>query len=179
MDAKHLFKIQTCSLSKKELTTFLVDYPIPSQFKVMLPKNTQTILDAPEGFMDLYINSFTWSNLRFPLPKLFCEVLNYYQVHISRFNPFGLAKLTTFAVFCKAYWWSLRCCIDKKSFKDPFPRHMRSTVMYQCLSTYPVDGQTFPGPILYFVCLQTSWEHSPANPVIIQLNDNCVLNSHD
>ncbi|GJZ82229.1 hypothetical protein Tco_0647402 [Tanacetum coccineum] len=31
------------------------------------------------------------------------SVLEYFQVHISRLNPFGCAKLTTFVVMCKAY----------------------------------------------------------------------------
>ncbi|GJS40477.1 hypothetical protein Tco_0565520 [Tanacetum coccineum] len=30
-------------------------------------------------------------------------VLNYFKVHISQFNPFGLDKLATFAVMWKAY----------------------------------------------------------------------------
>nr|GEV39466.1 hypothetical protein [Tanacetum cinerariifolium] len=38
-----------------------------------------------------------------PLPKFFSEVLNYFKVHISHFNPFGLAKLMTFGMMCKAY----------------------------------------------------------------------------
>nr|GFB21068.1 hypothetical protein [Tanacetum cinerariifolium] len=69
----------------------------------MLPKGNQTILDAPIGYVGLYTHFFTLSNLRIPLPKFFCEVVNYFKVHISRFNPFGIAKLTTFVVMCKAY----------------------------------------------------------------------------
>ncbi|GJY87012.1 putative ribonuclease H-like domain-containing protein, partial [Tanacetum coccineum] len=46
---------------------------------------------------------FTLPNLRIPLPKFFYEVVNYFKVHISRFSPFGLAKLTMFVVICKAY----------------------------------------------------------------------------
>ncbi|GJX18702.1 hypothetical protein Tco_0221379 [Tanacetum coccineum] len=37
------------------------------------------------------------------LTEFFCEVLEYFKVHISRLNPFGGAKLTTFIVMCKAY----------------------------------------------------------------------------
>nr|GEV11905.1 Pol polyprotein [Tanacetum cinerariifolium] len=69
----------------------------------MLPKRNQTIFDAPLGNVGLYTHYFTHSNLSIPLPKFFCEVLNYFKVHISHFNPFGLAKLTTFTVMCKAY----------------------------------------------------------------------------
>nr|GEW84571.1 hypothetical protein [Tanacetum cinerariifolium] len=38
-----------------------------------------------------------------PIPSFICKVLNYFKVHISRFNPFGMVKLTTFAVMCRAY----------------------------------------------------------------------------
>nr|GEZ53816.1 hypothetical protein [Tanacetum cinerariifolium] len=55
-------------LIKEELSEFLFMYPIPSKYKVILPKTNQTVYDA--------------SNV---------------------LNPFGCAKLTTFAVMCKAY----------------------------------------------------------------------------
>nr|GEZ58081.1 hypothetical protein [Tanacetum cinerariifolium] len=38
-----------------------------------------------------------------PILKFICEVLKYFKVHISRFNPFGMVNLTTFVVMCKAY----------------------------------------------------------------------------
>ncbi|GJS79642.1 hypothetical protein Tco_0729523 [Tanacetum coccineum] len=38
-----------------------------------------------------------------PLTDFFCEVLQYFKVYISRLNPFGCAKLTTFIIMCKAY----------------------------------------------------------------------------
>ncbi|GJQ94457.1 hypothetical protein Tco_0005596 [Tanacetum coccineum] len=69
----------------------------------MLPKRNLTIFDAPLGYVRLYTYFFTLSNLRIPLPEFFFEVLNYFKMHISCFNPFGLSKLTTFAVMCKAY----------------------------------------------------------------------------
>ncbi|GJV31831.1 hypothetical protein Tco_1392231 [Tanacetum coccineum] len=76
MSAKNVLRTQTCTLTKAELMKFLVDYDIPSEFKVMLPKSNQTMYDAPE---------------------------EYFHVHLSRLDRFGCAKLTTFAVMCKAY----------------------------------------------------------------------------
>ncbi|GKE12083.1 hypothetical protein Tco_1415634 [Tanacetum coccineum] len=58
-------------LSSEELAEFLELYPVPPEYNVMLHKSTQTIYDAPDGYVGL--------------------------------NPFGCAKLTTFAVMCKAY----------------------------------------------------------------------------
>ncbi|GJR65234.1 retrovirus-related pol polyprotein from transposon TNT 1-94 [Tanacetum coccineum] len=90
-------------LFKASFRKLVVDYDIPQDVRVKLSKRNQTIFDAPLGFVGLYTHSFTLSNLRIPLLKFFSEVLNYFKVHISRLNPFGLAKLMTFEVMCKAY----------------------------------------------------------------------------
>ncbi|GJT19853.1 hypothetical protein Tco_0878559 [Tanacetum coccineum] len=71
--------------------------------KVKLCKSNQTIYDAPDGFVGLYTHSFSLVNLKLLLLKFFCDVLEYLRVHVSMLNPFGCAKLTTFAIMCKAY----------------------------------------------------------------------------
>ncbi|GJU59648.1 hypothetical protein Tco_1237414 [Tanacetum coccineum] len=78
-------------------------FNIPQDVKIILPKRSQTIFDAPLGYVGLYTHHFSLSNLRLPIPSFICEVLNYFKVHISRFNPFSIVKLTTFAIMCKAY----------------------------------------------------------------------------
>ncbi|GJZ94288.1 hypothetical protein Tco_0666491 [Tanacetum coccineum] len=103
MSAKDYIATQTCELSKEEFNYFLTLYPIPSEYRVILPKSNQTIFDAPSGYVGLYTHSFSLGNLRLFLTEFFCEVLEYFQVHISRLNHFGCAKLTTFVVMCKAY----------------------------------------------------------------------------
>ncbi|GKC02428.1 hypothetical protein Tco_0994038 [Tanacetum coccineum] len=40
-----------CGLSVKELNEFLSSYPIPSEYDVILSKSTQTIFDAPPGYV--------------------------------------------------------------------------------------------------------------------------------
>nr|GEV22682.1 hypothetical protein [Tanacetum cinerariifolium] len=69
----------------------------------MLPKSNQTIYDALDGFIGLYTYSFTLANLRLPLPNFFVMFLSIFHVYLSRLNPFGCSKLTTFVVKCKAY----------------------------------------------------------------------------
>nr|GEX21083.1 hypothetical protein [Tanacetum cinerariifolium] len=103
MDSKFTFASQTCTLTRKKLNEFVIDFDIPRDVKVILPKRSQPILDAPLGYVSLYTHHFSLSNLRFPIPYFICKVLNYFNVHISCFNPFGMVKLTTFAVMCKAY----------------------------------------------------------------------------
>nr|GEU52201.1 hypothetical protein [Tanacetum cinerariifolium] len=93
----------TYELSQEELNDFLTIYPVPSEYHIILPKSNQIIFDAHPGYVGLYTHSFSLANLRLPLTESFCEVLRYSQVHISRLNPFGCDKLTTFVVMCKAY----------------------------------------------------------------------------
>ncbi|GJV13479.1 hypothetical protein Tco_1355020 [Tanacetum coccineum] len=103
MSAKDTIDVQRCGLLAKELNEFLSLYPIPSEYDVILPTSTQTIFDAPLGYVSLYTHSFSLANLRLPHTDFFYEVLQYFKVHISWLNPFGCAKLTTFIIMCKDY----------------------------------------------------------------------------
>ncbi|GJZ81387.1 hypothetical protein Tco_0646381 [Tanacetum coccineum] len=73
MDAKFIIALQTCTLTKDELSQLAVDYDIPQNVRVLLPQRTQTIFDAPLGFIGLYTHHFTLYNLRVPIPKFICE----------------------------------------------------------------------------------------------------------
>ncbi|GJR53225.1 hypothetical protein Tco_1403746 [Tanacetum coccineum] len=57
MSAKNALAIQRCELSRKELDEFLSFYPIPSEYRVILPTSTQTILDAPPEYIDIIVPS--------------------------------------------------------------------------------------------------------------------------
>ncbi|GKA67885.1 hypothetical protein Tco_0767802 [Tanacetum coccineum] len=103
MSAKDSIATQTCELFKEKFNDFLTIYPIPSKYRIILPKSNQTVFDAPPGYVGLYTHSFSLANLRLSLTELFYEVLEYFQVHISRLNPFSCAKLTTSVVMCKVY----------------------------------------------------------------------------
>ncbi|GKB48488.1 hypothetical protein Tco_0899241 [Tanacetum coccineum] len=102
LDTADSITTQTCEISQ-EFNDFLALYPFPSEYLVILAKSNQTVFDSPPRYVWLYTYSFSLANLRLPLTEFFCEVLEYFQVHISRLNPFGCAKLTTFVVICKAY----------------------------------------------------------------------------
>ncbi|GKC64691.1 hypothetical protein Tco_1097289 [Tanacetum coccineum] len=74
MSAKDTIVVQRCGLSSKELNEFLSSYSIPSEYDVILPTSTQTIFDAPPGYVGLYTHSFSLANLRLPLTDFFCEL---------------------------------------------------------------------------------------------------------
>ncbi|GKC70648.1 hypothetical protein Tco_1116531 [Tanacetum coccineum] len=130
ISAKDTIAVQRYGLLARDLNEFLSSYPIPSKYDVILPISTQTIFDAPPGYVGLYTHSFSLANLMLPLTDFFCEVLQYFKVYISRLNPFGCAKLTTFIIMCKAYG----CEPSVDLFRGAIPR-----IWYRfsfCLSEY-------------------------------------------
>ncbi|GKA49861.1 hypothetical protein Tco_0742934 [Tanacetum coccineum] len=62
MSVKDTIVVQHCGLSAKELNEFLSFYPIPSEYDVILPKSTETIFDAPPGYVGL-LNPFGCAKL--------------------------------------------------------------------------------------------------------------------
>ncbi|GJX66717.1 probable xyloglucan endotransglucosylase/hydrolase protein 30 [Tanacetum coccineum] len=158
----------------EEFNDFLTLYPIPSEYHVILPKSNQTIFDAPPGYVRLYTHSFSLANLRLPLTEFFCEVLEYFQVYISRLNPFGCAKLTTFVVMCKAYGcepsvdlfrgFFNMCRADKwLNFAKRSEKHIPNLLPKSISPSVCV----FPDPILFLAGLKPSWEYGQQRPAIM------------
>ncbi|GJZ16896.1 hypothetical protein Tco_0553019 [Tanacetum coccineum] len=131
------------------------------------------------------IRSCFFRGLWLPLPKFFCDVLEYFHVHVSKLNRFGCAKLTTFTVMCKAYggeptvelfrsFFNLDCPEvlskdnrwDKRSFKDKIPPSIYENPFYQRLSRHLVNVRTFPDLILFLAGLKTLWDHGQQRPAI-------------
>ncbi|GJX01847.1 hypothetical protein Tco_0185760, partial [Tanacetum coccineum] len=93
----------TCSLAQNALVDFVKEYGIPWCYDPKLPTLHQTVLDAPEGYIPLHLSRFTIGNLHFPLNDFCLDVFKIFQCHFPLLNPFGVARITTFAVACKAY----------------------------------------------------------------------------
>ncbi|GJW49518.1 hypothetical protein Tco_0090869 [Tanacetum coccineum] len=140
MSAKDTIVVQRCGLLAKELNEFLSLYPIPLEYDVILPTSTQTILDAPPGYVGLYTHSFSLANLRLPLTDFFCE---YPQLLLDE-NKLNL-----------------------KSFKDKLPLNIDENPYFQRLGRYPTSVLVFDDPILFLVGLKPSWEFDQQWPAII------------
>ncbi|GJS98561.1 hypothetical protein Tco_0819731 [Tanacetum coccineum] len=54
---------------------------IQARVLVILPKKSETIYDAPLGFVGMYTHHFSLSNLRLPIPLFICDVLNYFKAY--------------------------------------------------------------------------------------------------
>ncbi|GJX02784.1 hypothetical protein Tco_0188700 [Tanacetum coccineum] len=57
----------TCSLNQSDLLEFVEKYGISMCYDPQLPSSDKPALDAPEGYIPLYISLFTISNLHLPL----------------------------------------------------------------------------------------------------------------
>lgn len=77
--------------------------PFPEAMDVIFPNLLQTILQAPPGYVGIYADAITKGNLRFPLNRTICDILEHFGIHVTRLNPQGWLKLTNFIVMCKAY----------------------------------------------------------------------------
>ncbi|GJY58045.1 hypothetical protein Tco_0457937 [Tanacetum coccineum] len=93
----------TCSLTQSDLVDFVDKYDISLCYDPKLPTPDQTTLDAPEGYIPLYLSLFSIGNLCFPLNDFCLDVFEFFRCHFPLLNPFRVARVTTFAVSCKAY----------------------------------------------------------------------------
>ncbi|GJU04500.1 hypothetical protein Tco_1120930 [Tanacetum coccineum] len=127
---------------------------------------------APIGFAGLYVHYLTISNLRILLHEFVYEVLDYFHVYLSRLNPFGCAKLITFAVMCKSYGGEptvdlFRGFLNLNPAEDWLTFAKRSKAEAHAILLKPISClETFPDPIIYLVILKSSQKHSLLQPAI-------------
>ncbi|KAF5775407.1 hypothetical protein HanXRQr2_Chr13g0611721 [Helianthus annuus] len=66
------------------------------EWVVTYPKEGDTGVDAPAGFITLWAEFFNDGNLRLPVTVFVAEVLEYYHLHISQLSPFGMFRIRNF-----------------------------------------------------------------------------------
>ncbi|GJT16687.1 alpha-dioxygenase 1-like protein [Tanacetum coccineum] len=147
-------------------------------------RSEHTALDAPDGYIPLYLSLFSIGDLRFPLNAFYLDVFEYFECHFPLLNPFGVARVMTFAVACKAYGGEptlplFRSFLTLGPAGDWLPSRkgptfitvkalsptliLQSSLMRFCEAIFPV---ILLEPILYLVGLASSWEHAPIVPSI-------------
>nr|GFA90736.1 hypothetical protein [Tanacetum cinerariifolium] len=67
--------------------------------------------DFPEGKVGVYTRFFEFANFRLPLSQFLCDVLGYYQIHISQLSVIGAAKVDE-CVFSTAVEWRTNASKD-------------------------------------------------------------------
>ncbi|GKD83661.1 hypothetical protein Tco_1350500 [Tanacetum coccineum] len=147
MSTKDTIALQRCGLSANELNEFLSSYPIPSEYDVILPTSTQTIFDAPPGYVGLYTHSFSLANLRLPLTDFFGE------------TPLSLPSTPQLLLDENR--------LNLKSFKDKNPPNIDENLYFQRLGRYSTSVRVFDDPIMFLAGLKPSWEFGKQRLAII------------
>ncbi|MFS7922017.1 hypothetical protein Hanom_Chr03g00243681 [Helianthus anomalus] len=95
-------KLAVINWKEEELNNLIQNFAFPSDWGVQFPIATSTALDAPPGYITLYVDFFQEGNFRLPMSKFVGEVLTGYGIHISQINALGLHRITHFEFICRA-----------------------------------------------------------------------------
>ncbi|GJZ71690.1 hypothetical protein Tco_0635541 [Tanacetum coccineum] len=154
---------------KEELVDFLKLYPVPFEYRVMLPKRNQTIFDALDGYVGLYTHCLSLANLRLPLSKFFVMSFSIFIFkslglthlvvpsslplpscakrmavnHRLTFSGDSIVPTDCLELLSKDNTW------DTKSFGDKLPDKIHEKSSFHRLGRYPTSVHVFPDPILF------------------------------
>nr|GEV40734.1 hypothetical protein [Tanacetum cinerariifolium] len=157
----------------KELNEFLSSYPIPSEYDVILPTSTQTIFEAPTGYVGLYTHSFSLANLRLPLTDFFLDKFQKRsKKHIPNLFPKVITPIEGWherfffvqdSIISSKYPQLLleENMLNLKSFKDKLPLNIDENPYFQRLGRYPTTVHVFDDPILFLAGLKPSYAEEP------------------
>ncbi|GKA17475.1 hypothetical protein Tco_0697312 [Tanacetum coccineum] len=154
MSAKDAIRSQTYVLSSEELAEFLELYLVPPEYNVMLPKYTQTIYDAPDGYIGSFIFTFLDSiplDVPNSLPLSLCAKRMVVSIILS------FSEVITRIEGWKGQFFFIQNSVVPAEYPQLFSKDNR----------YPTSVRVFPDPILFLAGLKPSWEFGQQRPTII------------
>ncbi|GJX70273.1 hypothetical protein Tco_0307444 [Tanacetum coccineum] len=80
------------TISGEYLLEFTSEYGILEGLHPELPGPEDTVVDFPEGKVDVYTKFFEFANYRIPISQFLFDILGYYQIHLSQLSVIGVAK---------------------------------------------------------------------------------------
>ncbi|KAJ0510714.1 hypothetical protein HanOQP8_Chr11g0417291 [Helianthus annuus] len=89
-------------LTQRQLDKFVREYRIPSDLYPVLPSKDETIYPFRQGKFPFYTRVCNFANYRVPFSRFLIRVLQFFRVHISQVNPFGLSRINHFEISCRA-----------------------------------------------------------------------------
>nr|GEY20866.1 hypothetical protein [Tanacetum cinerariifolium] len=152
---------------REEFNDFLKLYPIPSEYRVILPKSNQTIFDAPHGF--IYLGSTLLVVPRSPLLLLCARLMVLSPLSVLQFVSccgFSMFKTPLSLPSIHNFFLS-KTNLIQNPLKDKFPSNIKEKPMFQRLGRYPTSVHVFLDPILFLVGLKPSWEYGQQRPAIM------------
>ncbi|GKD36701.1 hypothetical protein Tco_1256908 [Tanacetum coccineum] len=82
------------SVTQSEFLGFIEEYGIAMCYDHQLSSTKQTALDAPEGYIPLYLSLFSIGNLRLPFNHFCHDVFEFSNCHFPLLDPFGVARIS-------------------------------------------------------------------------------------
>ncbi|KAJ0725710.1 hypothetical protein HanPI659440_Chr12g0461951 [Helianthus annuus] len=89
-------------LTQRQLDKFVRDYRIPTDLHPVLPSKDEPIYPFRQGKFPFYTRVCNFANYRVPFSRFLFRVLQFFRVHISQVNPFGLSRISHFELSCRA-----------------------------------------------------------------------------
>ncbi|KAJ0469565.1 hypothetical protein HanIR_Chr14g0709281 [Helianthus annuus] len=89
-------------LTQRQLNKFVHEYNISLDLNPVLPSKDETIYPFRQGKFPLYTRVCSFANYRVPFSRFLIRVLQFFRVHISQVNPFGLSRVNHFEISCRA-----------------------------------------------------------------------------
>ncbi|MFS7918791.1 hypothetical protein Hanom_Chr03g00205301 [Helianthus anomalus] len=89
-------------LTQRQLDQFVREYGIPLDLHPVLPSKDEIIYPFRQGKFPFYTRVCNFANYRVPFSHFLIRVLQFFRVHISKVNPFGLSRISHFEISCRA-----------------------------------------------------------------------------
>ena len=90
------------SVTQAKLSDF-VDRYFPGRVgSFVIPRKGETVMSPPNGYVAIYMKSFSMCNVRYPFSNFFLSVLKHYGRHVSLMHPQGHSKIMAFEIMCRA-----------------------------------------------------------------------------
>ncbi|KAM0045869.1 hypothetical protein Hdeb2414_s0009g00309051 [Helianthus debilis subsp. tardiflorus] len=89
-------------LTQRQLDKFVREYRIPLDLYPVLPSKDETVYPFRQGKFPFYTRVCNFANYRVPFSCFLIRVLQFFRVHISQVNPFGLSRISHFEISCRA-----------------------------------------------------------------------------
>ncbi|KAJ0736157.1 hypothetical protein HanPI659440_Chr11g0440381 [Helianthus annuus] len=89
-------------LTQRQLDKFIREYRIPLDLYPVLPSEREAIYPFRQGKFPFYTRVCNFANCRVPFSRFLIKVLQFFRVHISQVNPFGLSRINHFEISCRA-----------------------------------------------------------------------------
>ncbi|GJT63558.1 hypothetical protein Tco_1015038 [Tanacetum coccineum] len=80
---------------------FTSQYGIPESLHPELPGLEDTIVEFPEGKVDVYTKFFEFANFHILISQFLFNILGHYQIHLSQLSVKGAAKVSHFEINCR------------------------------------------------------------------------------